>query len=430
MANVIVVTHGTAGDLLPFIGIGAALATGGHRVTVLTHSPYRQAVQGSGMEFIPIDTDEEYARELRDNQWFNETVFRQPMAVARYYEQSAWYDQIRRELPVLLERHVPGETVIVARHTSGVSALMAAEAVGVPVAWVAAWPSQIQALPLMERMYRYTIGARMNQVRAEFGLSPIDDWGGWFERPDLQIGLWPEWFDAAAAASPPNVRLTGFVTHEPTESGVIPPAAEELLRADRPPVLIAGGTSMIMHERFYPTAAEACARAGLVGLLVCSHRQLVPDRLPPGVHWFSRLPFREIMPRVAAVIHHGGISTSARAMVSRTPQIILPFNLDRPDNAARLHRHRLAEWLPVGDWSPDRVAELLRRAPDLRVDPPTPIDSAASARQVAGLVASLLGDRRTVTPRPDDRGRMVARLRRLTPEQRHALRRRLVEGTR
>ena len=390
MANAFVITHGTAGDILPLLGVAAALAAEGHRVTVLTHSPYRRVVAEHGMAFVPIDTDAQYAAELAHTKRFNEDLFRRPMAVARFYEQINWFDQIRRELSTVLARHVPGDTVVVARHTSGVSALMAAEALGVPVAWVATWPSQIHALPLMERMYQYTIGPRMNQVRAEFGLAPIDDWGAWFDRPDLQLGLWPEWFDRAGPTSPPNVRLTGFVTHEPAESGVIAPEAERLLHSGPPPVLIAGGTSMVTHERFYATAAEGCAQAGRVGVLVCPHPELVPEKLPPGVHWFRRLPFREVMPRVSAVIHHGGISTVARALAARTPQVILPVNLDRPDNAARLHKYRLAEWLPVGQWAADRVAEMLARCCDLRVDPPAPVDSAASARQAARLIGTLL----------------------------------------
>ncbi|WP_213451370.1 glycosyltransferase [Rhizomonospora bruguierae] len=390
MANAFVITHGTAGDLLPLIGVGAALAAEGHRVTVLTHHPYRDLVDKHGMGFVPIDTDAEYAAELATTKRFNEDLFRRPMAVARFYAQINWFDQIRRELTTMVERHAPGDTVVVARHTSGVSALMAAEAMGVPVAWVSTWPSQIHALPLMEKMYDYTIGPRMNQVRAEFGLPGVDDWGAWLDRPDLQIGLWPEWFDSAGSASPPHVHRTGFVTHEPAESGPVPAEADRLLRSGRPAVLIAGGTSMVAHERFYSTAAEGCARAGRVGLLVCPHRELVPDRLPAGVHWFRRLPFRDVMPRVSAVIHHGGISTVARALASRTPQVILPFNLDRPDNAARLHKHRLARWAPVGQWSADRVAQLLATSADLRVDPPTPIDSAASARAAARLIGTLL----------------------------------------
>ena len=121
MANAFVITHGTAGDILPLLGVAAALAAEGHRVTVLTHSPYRRVVAEHGMAFVPIDTDAQYAAELAHTKRFNEDLFRRPMAVARFYEQINWFDQIRRELSTVLARHVPADTVVVARHTSGVS---------------------------------------------------------------------------------------------------------------------------------------------------------------------------------------------------------------------------------------------------------------------------------------------------------------------
>ncbi|MEU8261675.1 nucleotide disphospho-sugar-binding domain-containing protein [Micromonospora sp. NPDC048999] len=424
MANAFVITHGTAGDLLPLIGVGKALAADGHRVTVLTHSPYRDVVVGSGMDFVAIDTEEQYAQELLDTQRLNADVFRRPMAVAQFYERFTWFDQIRTEFTTLVDRHVPGDTVVVARHSSGVSALMAAETLGVPVAWVAVCPTQIQSLPLMEKMYRYTIGARMNKVRAEFGLPPIHDWVAWYDRPDLQIALWPDWFDKAGPASPANVHLTGFVSHDPGESGTVPPEAEDLLNSATPPVLIAGGTSMVTHDNFYSTAAEGCARAGRTGLLVCPHPDMVPQPLPPGIRWFRRLPFREVIPRVSAVIHHGGIGTLARASASRTPQIILPCNFDRPDNAARLAHLGLAEWLPVGQWTPERVAEALERRVGRRLDPPAPIDSAASGRLVADLVRGLLNGQQFPGARRNGDA-LLARLRQLSPAQRETLRRRL-----
>jgi rhamnosyltransferase subunit B len=356
---------------------------------MLTHAPYRAMAVEAGMEFVPIDTKEEYESDMREQQLLFEGLFRKPMAVTRYYERSAWYAEIPREFAAITERYIPGQTAVIARHTSGVSALMAAEVLDVPVAWVAVWPTQIQALPLMQRIFEYKVGAKINQLRSEVGLGPISDWGAWFNSADLKVGLWPEWFDSAGATVPADFQLTDFVSHSPAESGEIPPEAEELLSSGSPPVLIAGGSSMVTNEAFYPTAAEACVRAGRVGLLVCPHRQHVPDPLPPGIHWFSRLPFREVMPRVSAVIHHGGISTITRALTSRTPQVILPWGFDRPDNAARLGRHRLAHWLPVSQWTPDRVAELLLSTDDLLLEPPEPIDSVAAARSTARLLAAL-----------------------------------------
>ena len=40
----------------------------------------------------------------------------------------------------------------------------------------------------------------------------------------------------------------------------------------------------------------------------------------------------------AAVVHHGGIGTTAQALAAGTPQLVLPLAWDQPDNAARVRR--------------------------------------------------------------------------------------------
>jgi rhamnosyltransferase subunit B len=49
-------------------------------------------------------------------------------------------------------------------------------------------------------------------------------------------------------------------------------------------------------------------------------------------------PFGELLPLCAAVVHHGGIGTTARALAEGIPQLVLPWAWDQPDNAARVRR--------------------------------------------------------------------------------------------
>jgi rhamnosyltransferase subunit B len=51
---------------------------------------------------------------------------------------------------------------------------------------------------------------------------------------------------------------------------------------------------------------------------------------------FDYVPFSLLLPRCAAVVHHGGIGTSAQALAAGVPQLVLPMNFDQFDNAARL----------------------------------------------------------------------------------------------
>jgi rhamnosyltransferase subunit B len=45
-----------------------------------------------------------------------------------------------------------------------------------------------------------------------------------------------------------------------------------------------------------------------------------------------------LLPQVAALVHHGGIGTTAAALAAGIPQLIAPFAFDQFDNAARTVR--------------------------------------------------------------------------------------------
>jgi UDP:flavonoid glycosyltransferase YjiC (YdhE family) len=49
-------------------------------------------------------------------------------------------------------------------------------------------------------------------------------------------------------------------------------------------------------------------------------------------------PFSELLPRCAALVHHGGIGTTAQALAAGCPQVVMPWSHDQPDNGARVER--------------------------------------------------------------------------------------------
>lgn len=112
----------------------------------------------------------------------------------------------------------------------------------------------------------------------------------------------------------------------------------------------------MLRIEFYPVALAALARTGRTGLVVTPDRAALPDPMPAGLHWYPRLPFATVLPEVAAVLHHGGIGTAVRALRSGTPQVIMAYGADRPDNAERLAAHGLARWTAEHEWSAPAVA--------------------------------------------------------------------------
>ena len=92
----------------------------------------------------------------------------------------------------------------------------------------------------------------------------------------------------------------------------------------------------IMHgTAFFRAAAAACGLLRERGLLLTKYPHQIPADLPPGVRHVAFAPFRQLLPRCAAIVHHGGIGTTAAALTAATPQLVLPLAWDQPDNARR-----------------------------------------------------------------------------------------------
>jgi rhamnosyltransferase subunit B len=91
-------------------------------------------------------------------------------------------------------------------------------------------------------------------------------------------------------------------------------------------------------QGFFAAAVEACHRLKRRGLLVTRFAEQLPTRLPDLVRHVEYAPFSELLPRCAALVHHGGIGTTAQTLAAGIPHVVTPLAHDQPDNAARLER--------------------------------------------------------------------------------------------
>ncbi|EDO02434.1 hypothetical protein SS1G_04910 [Sclerotinia sclerotiorum 1980 UF-70] len=55
--NIVIQIVGSRGDIQPFIALGSALRTAGHRVRIATHDVFQDFVKATGLEFFPIGGD-------------------------------------------------------------------------------------------------------------------------------------------------------------------------------------------------------------------------------------------------------------------------------------------------------------------------------------------------------------------------------------
>lgn len=389
------VIHGTDGDVLPFVRVGRVLYSRGHDVTMLTHEYYRRAVLAAGMRFVPVDTIAEYEYHLADAA---EQVDAAGIEEFRHhFDRTGLFTQLRFEVGELLRRHRPGRTVLVGAPLSAQSALIAADATGAPLVCLAHSPFQLMARPRVAWLYREVLADRIDTARAEVGLPPVTDWSDWMSSAQRYVGLWPQWFDQAGTPAPAGTGLAGFVLADADQPAEVPPEVARLLADGPAPLLVTGGTGRLLHRDFYRSTVAAIASLGERALLAVRHRDLVPDPLPPGMHWFASLPFRAVAPHVTAVVHHGGIGTVGRALVSGTRQVILASGLDRPDNADRLAGCGAARWLPEGRWSADEVAAAIRAALSAPAPARSDLVDPDGAEQAADAVEDALDCSRHLT---------------------------------
>ncbi len=416
--DALVIGLGSAGDVHPMVGLALALRRRGHGVRLVAAEVFRPLAECSGLAFIGLGTEKDYYDALRDpNLWDPYRAF--PVVCRRLL-----LPLMRPLFEIIARERAAGPFVVVAPGTA-FGARIANEALGVPLATAHLQPALIRSvydpanygfpdvighLPRpLRRFYLHAadrflidriLAPEVNGFRAELKLPPIRRlFEGWIHSPQLVLGFFPEWFAAPQPDWPPNVRLTGFPLYDESDSWEPPAEWAEFLEGGEPPVVFAAGSANVQAKEYFRISAEACRAGGWRGLLLTRYRELLPPRLPAGVRHFDYVPFSRVLPRAAALVHHGGIGTLAQALAAGIPQLIVPHAHDQPDNAVRVRRLGIGDMLLPKRYTVAAAGRMLstllrsdsihrncrRRACDLAAM--NPLDEAC------GLIERLAGER-------------------------------------
>jgi len=375
--NVLLIALGSHGDVHPFVGIGLGLRARGHRVKVVAYYNFRELVERAGLEFISCGSEEEYKQFASDPRAWRK--FGGTKLIMGFVS-----TLIRPIYQIVRENYVAGETVMAASSLA-LGARVAQDHLKIPTASVHLQPTMlrslidpahIQGMMTWDWVPRWMIraqygladflvldrglGPELNSFRAELGMGPAKCvFGNYAHSPQRVIGLFPEWFAGPAEDWPKQVRLTGFPLYD--ESGITDLSAEleAFLKAGEAPIAFTPGSAMFQGRKFFEESVAACQMMGKRGLLLTRHLEHLPEKLPDGVMHVDFAPFSQLLPRCAALVHHGGIGTSAQAMRAGVPQLVVPHAHDQPDNAARLVRLGVARKLEVRQFKRARIVKTL-----------------------------------------------------------------------
>ncbi|MBI5085647.1 MAG: glycosyltransferase [Acidobacteria bacterium] len=357
--NVLVVSFGGPGDVLPLAAIGAAMAARGHRVTLISNPHFESDALRLGLEFEGFGSAAHLVSTMKHSHAGHPSGGWMRQGLDRWRRRSRGpLASLRWLYALIARRDLAGQTVLVARGNA-YAARLAQERLGIPLATVHLQPAAIASefdapgLPLPDgagllvRFSRrllwraidvwsdHLIAPGLNAFRAELGLKPVRRISSrWSHSPQLVLGLFPDWFARPQADWPPATQLVGFPLFDGRGLRETPPALTKFLAGDDPPVVFTTGSFHRNAASFYRTAVGVCRALGIRGLLLCPAPGCVPSNLPDRVLHLPYAPLSEVLGKAAALVHHGGIGTTGLALAAGIPQMIVPFNDDQFESPA------------------------------------------------------------------------------------------------
>jgi rhamnosyltransferase subunit B len=376
--RVILIPFGSAGDVYPFVALGTELQRRGYRVMMITSAYFGDLARRAGFEFEQSLSTEDYLS-LIGNPHFWHPLRSMHLLVTRSVNPgiSVIYNLLKKY-------HRPGENAVVAG-TLALGARVAQEKLEIPLTTVHLQPAAIRScytpsvypglgivdyLPTSWRaaVYRLVDAAAdriyagpLNAFRRHLGLPRIKGlFGQWWHSPESTLALFPSWYAAPQPDWPANTHVCGFPLYDAGNLEQIDSDLETYLADGDPPIVFTSGSARTSGREFFAASAAACELLGRRALFVTRFARQLPRPLPALIRHVQYEPFSRLLPRAAALVHHGGIGTAAQALRAGVPQLVVPGCYDQFDNAARLRRLGVSRTLSNGNYSPANVAGALR----------------------------------------------------------------------
>jgi rhamnosyltransferase subunit B len=355
MSRLLLATLGSLGDLHPMLGLALELRRRGHGVALATSEMYRSKVTALGIDFHPLRPD---------------TSFVDTDLVRRVMDGGRGSGRLLHEFifPAVRDIHADlahaaaGADVIVASELIYAAPILAAQT---GVSWIsyslapfslfsacdpsvapfpggglmAALPSfTVRGLQHVARLLTRSWWRPVRELRRELGLPagghPLFE--GKFS-PRLDLALFSAVLAPPQRDWPRQTVQTGFCFFDEAPNA-LPEHVETFLRAGDPPIVFTlGSAAVYLAENFYNESAAAAQALGRRAILLVGENP-PPPALPPNILAWDYLPYAGLFPRAAAVVHQGGIGTTAQALRAGKPMLVMPFAFDQFDNGARVAR--------------------------------------------------------------------------------------------
>lgn len=360
----LVTTTGSHGDVHPYIAVARALKERGHEVRFLVHPHFHPDVRAAGIDPAALGEHFDLLGVLRDPDLMHrrrggrvvlrlmlETIPELRDTFVRHVDAFAPDVVLAHQICFAARWHCKRENI---PHAIGTLSPLLWWSRQTPVATMQQRPGALAywtakavfaaGIPFM----RFWTDLKFNAIRRSLGYElerqslRNDFLGG-----DVNLGLWSPVLRGPAPDDPPHGVICGFPWHDGSHHELRLSADIERFLGDGPaPLVFCLGTAA-SHSAgdFHEQAAAAAAKLNRRAILLVGRGVEPPRSLPAGVMAAPYAPFSLLLHRAAAVVHHGGIGSTAQALRSGRPQLVIPHAHDQFNNALLAHRLGVARML-------------------------------------------------------------------------------------
>lgn len=384
MARIVLTTFGSAGDLNPFLAAGLGLRARGHDVLFAVEDDFASTVHEAGFEIAHLTGDATTAIAPYAKQMFSGS---NPLVSVKtlldHYILPTLSSKVKElrtacegaDLLVSSAFHIAA--TIVADLTGIPWASLVLSPIVLPSAYIETQPLPFALPPQLQRLktrltwsmgaliFRRLADAPINRVRASFGLPPRHKqlWTGGLSPHLICLACSPA-FQPPALDWPARVRVTGFTFWDTPSSWHPTHELQAFLEGDTPTIAITAGSIApgvaSTFAPFYRTSISAIRAVGARALVIGTTLDHLTSPHESDVLAVPFAPYSHVFPHCAAVIHHGGIGTTAQCLRYGVPSLVVPWGVDQFYTGGRLIHLKAGTMLLSRRYTVERATHTLR----------------------------------------------------------------------
>jgi len=347
--RIAIIAPGSRGDVQPYIALGKGLQNAGHYVRLVSHSNFESLITSYGLEFWSFGND---VKDAVENSKMRELTEKGNFLLLM----AKMAKEAQREALRFAEGGLSaaqGMDIMLAGIGGVFIGTAIAEKLDIPLVQAYVFPftptqefpsvltpkipnvlnrfSHQLARQLMWQGFRSSDSIARKQV---LNLRAAPFLGPFGSKPTQNMPILYG-FSPSVIPTPSdwnsNTHVTGYWFVDESDNWQPPTTLLDFLQSGSPPVYIGfGSMSSRNPEQTADLVIQALTQSNQRAILLSGWSGLQKANIPNSVFMIDSVPHSWLFPRVSAVIHHGGASTTAAGLRAGVPTVVIPFFGDQP----------------------------------------------------------------------------------------------------